>query len=264
MRGSRPPPAELLEPYLSRPPGEALAPGVLGRCQPPLPTPVTSQQHPPTPRPSALTASWPCSGWAHIHTGSIQPLLVKSAPAPAHGGHPVTLGQAALLSVAGEAQPGAGSTGSGRDPLWPPCRAVTPWCRCSAASCRAAGPGFTSRLTRSCRCGRVLRTSTGECLRPPGPRSRADLGEGGRTATQAGVCPMAGSGRQGHEQMGPGGHTVHVMPSHDPHRPAFTDLCAGPEVPGNQCPCRVCSLGSPNSARGGFSEEPWLRLSCGR
>uniref|UniRef100_A0A8C9HTV0 Rhophilin Rho GTPase binding protein 1 n=1 Tax=Piliocolobus tephrosceles TaxID=591936 RepID=A0A8C9HTV0_9PRIM len=48
------------------------------------------------------------------------------------------------------------------------------------------------------------------------------------------------------------------------YRPAFTDLCAGPEVPGNQCPCRVCSLGSPNSARGGFLEEPWLRLSCDR
>lgn len=41
------PPAGLLEPYLSRLPGEALAPGVLGRCQPPLPTPSTSQQHPP-------------------------------------------------------------------------------------------------------------------------------------------------------------------------------------------------------------------------
>ncbi|PNI46114.1 RHPN1 isoform 3 [Pan troglodytes] len=48
------------------------------------------------------------------------------------------------------------------------------------------------------------------------------------------------------------------------YRPASMGLCAGLEVPGNQCPCRVCSLGSPNSARGGFSEEAWLRLSCGR
>lgn len=46
--------------------------------------------------------------------------------------------------------------------LWPVCRAVTPWHRHSAAASRAAGPGFTSRSTKSCECAQVPRTSTGE------------------------------------------------------------------------------------------------------
>lgn len=64
--------------------------------------------------------------------------------------------------------------------LRPLYRAVTPRRRHSMATCRAAGPGSTSKWTRCCGCGRAPRTSTGEQDRRPcgAPASPATLGQG--------------------------------------------------------------------------------------
>lgn len=64
--------------------------------------------------------------------------------------------------------------------LRPLYRAVTPRHRHSMATCRAAGPGSTSKWTRCCGCGRAPRTSTGEQDRRPcgAPASPATLGQG--------------------------------------------------------------------------------------
>ncbi|XP_057353682.1 rhophilin-1 isoform X5 [Manis pentadactyla] len=53
-------------------------------------------------------------------------------------------------------------------------RAVTPWHRHSAAACRAAGPGSTSRSTKSCECAQVPRTSTGLHLSLTSPRATSN------------------------------------------------------------------------------------------
>lgn len=64
--------------------------------------------------------------------------------------------------------------------LRPLYRAVTPRRRHSMATCRAAGPGSTSKWTRCCGCERAPRTSTGEQDRRPcgAPASPATLGQG--------------------------------------------------------------------------------------
>lgn len=91
--------------------------------------------------------------------------------------------------------------GPARD-LRPLPRAVTAWWhRHSAAACRAAGPGSTSRSTRSCGCGREPRTSTG-ARRPPWPSGdRATLGGGGKAGTQAVPACVVLSGGRTHEQV---------------------------------------------------------------
>lgn len=78
--------------------------------------------------------------------------------------------------------------GPARD-LRPLRRAVTAWWhRHSAAACRAAGPGSTSRSTRSCGCGQEPRTSTGACQPPETLRRRGHTGWRGQGSDPGVAC----------------------------------------------------------------------------
>lgn len=147
--------------------------------------------------------------------------------------------------------------------LWSLYRAVTPRRRHSMATCRAAGPGSTSKWTRCYGCGRGPRTSTGE--QAPRARQCPRHGLGGTheqvTVTSAGSQEAGlGSGaaqapalraslaREAQGQPGSvlgwsraGGAFMPVRDVGTPDTPVVTGRllrshCLGRAVAGDQCP----------------------------